>query len=168
MGGLPQKRPKKFKLLKHSCQTHEFFRVGKFYKKIKFDKIWKCQNGAPLVQPEIKKGVDKNFFLFFAYANPKVLIYANCNEINNKSLAITGSSSILVHTAHSPKQKNKSKRMRLKVASQCGTHAKQANDMIIISCRYYIAGWHSKVCSKLRTNEADNSKKNCPRPKLLV
>ena len=38
--------PKKFKLFNHLCQTHEIFRVGKYYKNIKFDEIWGYQNGG--------------------------------------------------------------------------------------------------------------------------
>ena len=45
-------------------------------------------------------------------------------------------------------------------------HILQANDTIIVSCRYNKAGWHSKVCNELRTNEADNLKNNPPLPKL--
>ena len=42
MGGFPQTGPKKFKLFNHPCQTHEIFRVDKYYKKIIFGyiKMW--------------------------------------------------------------------------------------------------------------------------------
>ena len=46
MGGSPQTRPKKIKLFNHLCQTHEIFRVDKYYKKIKFYKIWEYQSGG--------------------------------------------------------------------------------------------------------------------------
>ena len=46
MRGPPQTGQKKFKLFNHLCQTHEIFRIGKYYKKIKFDKIWWHQNGG--------------------------------------------------------------------------------------------------------------------------
>ena len=46
MGGALQTEPKKFKLFNHLCQTHEIFRIGKYYKKIKFDKAWGYQNGG--------------------------------------------------------------------------------------------------------------------------
>ena len=40
--------PPKLKLFNRSLLTHEIFRVGKYNKKIKFDKIWGYQNGDPL------------------------------------------------------------------------------------------------------------------------
>ena len=43
MGGTPQTGPKKFKLFNRLCQTHEIFRIGKYYKKIKFDEVWGYQ-----------------------------------------------------------------------------------------------------------------------------
>ena len=42
--------PKKFKLFNHLRQTHEIFIVGKYYKKIKFDKIFGCQSGGLLLK----------------------------------------------------------------------------------------------------------------------
>ena len=51
MGGVPQTGPKKFKLFNHLCKTHENLRIGKYYKKIKFDKVWEYQNeGFPLLR----------------------------------------------------------------------------------------------------------------------
>ena len=38
--------PPKLKLFNRSLLTHEIFRVGKYNKKIKFDKIWGYQNGG--------------------------------------------------------------------------------------------------------------------------
>ena len=34
------------KLFNRLCQTHEIFGIGKYYKKIKFDKVWGYQNGG--------------------------------------------------------------------------------------------------------------------------
>ena len=49
MGGTPQTRRKEFKLSNHLCQTHEIFRVGKYYKKNKINEIWGYQSwGFPL------------------------------------------------------------------------------------------------------------------------
>ena len=43
----------------------------------------------------------------------------------------------------------------------------QANDTRIKGYHYYAAGWNSKVCNELRTNEADNLKTTtCLRPKV--
>ena len=50
MGGSPQTELKKFKLFNNLCQTHEIFRVDKYYKKIKFDKIWGYQSGGLLLK----------------------------------------------------------------------------------------------------------------------
>ena len=35
---------KKFKLFNHLCQIHEYFRISKYCKNIKFDKVWGYQN----------------------------------------------------------------------------------------------------------------------------
>ena len=35
---------KKFKLFNHLCQIHEYFRISKYSKNIKFDKVWGYQN----------------------------------------------------------------------------------------------------------------------------
>ena len=46
MGVSPSTGPKKFKLFNHLCPTHEIFRLGKYYKKIKLDKIWGIKTGG--------------------------------------------------------------------------------------------------------------------------
>ena len=46
MGGPLETGLTKFKLFNHSRETHEIFRVIKYKKKIKFDKIWGYQNGV--------------------------------------------------------------------------------------------------------------------------
>ena len=48
MGSAPQTGPKKLQLFRHLCQTHEIFRIDKYYKKIKLDKVWGYQNGGSL------------------------------------------------------------------------------------------------------------------------
>ena len=37
---------KKVKLSNHTCKTHEIFRVGKYKKEIKLDKIWVYHYGG--------------------------------------------------------------------------------------------------------------------------